>query len=155
MASRIVVLRKGNVEQIGAPLDLYDRPANKFVAGFLGSPAMNFLSGRISRDGAAVEIEAGISLPLPNSMPGAEGREVVYGIRPEHLNLSEAATLKIRVNVVEPTGPETQVFGSLGQQQIVGLFRERIMPATGSELALAVDANLVHLFDPQTGQRLN
>ncbi|WP_449255734.1 ABC transporter ATP-binding protein [Bosea sp. (in: a-proteobacteria)] len=155
MADKIVVMHDGIVEQIGSPLDLYDRPANRFVAGFLGSPAMNFLTGRISQDGTVVETEDGTRLPLGRPMPDTASRQVVYGIRPEHLSLEGSAQLKIRVNVIEPTGPETQIFGSLGKQLIVGLFRERITPAPGSELEVAVEASQVHLFDPETGQRLN
>src|SRR3546814_10622297 len=89
MADRIVVMHDGIVEQIGAPLELYDNPANTFVAGFIGSPAMNFLNGTVKRaDGApAVNTKEGLSLPVPPATGAREGTDVVYGLRPEHLSL--------------------------------------------------------------------
>ena len=86
MADKIVVMNSGNVEQIGAPLDLYDHPANLFVAGFIGSPAMNFVKGRIA--GGAFRADGGADLPLPGGQAnGSEGRPVLYGMRPEHFQL--------------------------------------------------------------------
>src|SRR5690349_14241737 len=91
MADRIVVMHDGRVEQIGTPLELYDRPANLFVAGFIGSPAMNFIKGVLRREDGRVAVEApdGTRLPLPPAAAGREGQEVVYGTRPEHLSLAE------------------------------------------------------------------
>jgi multiple sugar transport system ATP-binding protein len=152
MADKIVVMNGGNVEQMGAPLELYDRPRNLFVAGFIGSPAMNFVKGKI--EGGM--FRAGeVSLPLPTD-PGTarEGHPIVYGIRPEHLRLDPngvAAT----VHVTEPTGSETQVIMHLAGSQVVGAFRERIAEKPGQHLHIAPDPALVHLFDEQTGTRLN
>ena len=152
MADKIVVMNGGNVEQIGAPLELYDRPNNLFVAGFIGSPAMNFLRGEI-RGGAFWMGE--ISLPLPTGGGGAvEGQKVIYGMRPEHLRL-DLAGVAATVHVTEPTGSETQVIMHLGAVQVVGAFRERIMEKPGQTLHIAPDPALVHLFDEQTGTRLN
>ncbi len=152
MADKIVVMNGGNVEQIGAPLDLYDRPNNLFVAGFIGSPAMNFLRGEI-RGGVFRTGE--ISLPLPDGGGGAaEGQRVIYGMRPEHLRLDPAGVAAI-VHVTEPTGSETQVIMHLAGTQVVGAFRERIMEKPGQTLHIAPDPALVHLFDEQTGTRLN
>src|SRR5579871_2546924 len=106
MADKIVVMNSGNVEQIGAPLDLYDRPDNVFVAGFIGSPAMNFLRGSV--EGGSFRAEGGEALPLPGARNGSEGRPAVYGVRPEHFQLSPSG-LPAVVHVVEPTGSETQV----------------------------------------------
>ena len=106
MADKIVVMNGGNVEQIGAPLDLYDNPANLFVAGFIGSPAMNFLNGKV--DGGAFRSDQGTALPLPDTMGISDGSPIVYGIRPEHFQLSGGG-VPARVNVIEPTGSETQV----------------------------------------------
>ncbi|MBV8097274.1 MAG: sn-glycerol-3-phosphate ABC transporter ATP-binding protein UgpC, partial [Acetobacteraceae bacterium] len=120
MADKIVVMNSGNVEQIGAPLELYDRPANLFVAGFIGSPAMNFLKGTI--EGGAFRGE-GITLPLPNGAGTVEGTPVIYGIRPEHFQL-RGDGLPARVHIVEPTGSETQVMAHLGDTPVVCAFRE-------------------------------
>ena len=152
MADKIVVMNGGNVEQIGAPLDLYDRPNNLFVAGFIGSPAMNFLRGEI-RGGVFRTGE--ISLPLPDGGGGAaEGQRVIYGMRPEHLRL-DSEGVEATVHVTEPTGSETQVIMHLAGTQVVGAFRERIMEKPGQTLHIAPDPALVHLFDEQTGTRLN
>ena len=152
MADKIVVMNGGNVEQMGAPLELYDRPRNLFVAGFIGSPAMTFVKGKI--EGGM--FRAGeVSLPLPTD-PGTarEGQPIVYGIRPEHLRLDPNG-LAATVHVTEPTGAETQVIMHLAGSQVVGAFRERIAEKPGQHLHIAPDPALVHLFDEQTGTRLN
>ena len=112
MADKIVVMNDGRVEQVGAPLDLYDQPANIFVAGFIGSPAMNFLKGKVdAADGRPVFLaDGGAVLPLPDVAAEA-GRPVVYGIRPEHIAIGEGG-MPARVSVLEPTGSETQIFAS-------------------------------------------
>jgi len=154
MADRIVVLHDGIVEQIGSPLDLYDRPTNLFVAGFIGSPAMNMLKGRLKVDGIAqFVIDDGVALPVSNVPSGSDGRPVIYGIRPEHFSLGGA--LSAKVSVVEPTGSETQVFAQIGDQKLLGVFRERVSVAPGEILALTPDAGAAHLFDAETGLRLN
>ncbi len=157
MADKIVVMNSGNVEQIGAPLELYDRPANLFVAGFIGSPAMNFVRGRI--EGGAFR-SGSVSFPLPPGAPTGHTGDVVYGIRPEHLRLDPAG-IAATIVVVEPTGSETQVimkFGDatmLGETRPVGAFRERIADTPGAILHVSPDTALVHLFDEATGARLN
>src|SRR5580693_6012328 len=125
MADRIVVMRDGVVEQAGLPLDLYDRPSTLFVAGFIGSPAMNLLKGAIRVNGKpSFMTESGVNLPLASAPSGADGRPCIYGIRPEHLALG-GGPMKAEVSVVEPTGSETQLFAKVGGQKIVGVFRER------------------------------
>jgi len=151
MADTIVVMNAGNVEQAGAPLDLYDNPANLFVAGFIGSPSMNFLKGRV--EGGAFRSEGGMAMPLPSSGGPAEGRKAVYGVRPEHFMLAGDGW-PARVNVIEPTGSETQVLADLGGTPIVCAFRERVSARPGETIRLAADPALVHLFDADTGQRL-
>jgi multiple sugar transport system ATP-binding protein len=151
MADRIVVMREGNMEQIGAPLDLYDRPETLFVAGFIGSPAMNMLEGRI--DGAVFRSGA-LELPLPATPAGAAGRAAVYGIRPEHIRLASDG-VPVEVIVVEPTGPETQVVAKLGDHEITCVFRERLQAGPGETIHVLPDPALVHLFDRDTGRRLN
>jgi multiple sugar transport system ATP-binding protein len=151
MADKIVVMNGGNVEQIGAPLDLYDRPTNLFVAGFIGSPAMNFLKG----EAAGGQFRSGgFDLPMPTVTRGSNGRKLVYGVRPEHWRL-DGGGVGATVVVVEPTGSETQVFARLGDQQIVAAFRERVSARPGEILHISPDPAVVHLFDEASGMRLN
>ncbi|MBX6426224.1 MAG: sn-glycerol-3-phosphate ABC transporter ATP-binding protein UgpC [Variibacter sp.] len=155
MADKIVVMHDGIVEQIGAPLDLYDRPANLFVAGFIGSPAMNFIKGRVTTDGAAAfEGPNGVRLPLATAPASSDGRPAVYGIRPEHFTIADDG-VEVEIVVVEPTGSETQVFASLGGEEIVAVFRERHPFKPGDRIRLKPNPTLVHLFDETTGKRLN
>jgi multiple sugar transport system ATP-binding protein len=154
MADRIVVMRDGVVEQAGLPLELYDRPANLFVAGFIGSPAMNLLKGTIRMDGKPFFMtEGGVALPLMSAPTGAHGRPSIYGIRPEHLTLG-GGDVKVEVTVIEPTGSETQVIAKLGPHKIVGVFRERVSARPGEILAVTPNVSAVHLFDSATGARL-
>jgi multiple sugar transport system ATP-binding protein len=150
MADKIVVMNSGNVEQIGAPLDLYDRPANLFVAGFIGSPAMNFLNGKI--EGGAFKADGGTSLPLPQTSNGPNGKPAVYGVRPEHFQLNPSG-LPAVVHVVEPTGSETQVVAEFAGASVICAFRERITAKPGETIRITPDPGLVHLFDAATGQR--
>jgi multiple sugar transport system ATP-binding protein len=153
MADRIVVMRDGIIEQSGLPLDLYDRPANLFVAAFIGSPSMNLLKGTIRVNGkATVVTEDGVTLPLASAPAGSDGRACVYGIRPEHIGLG--GDLGAEVSVTEPTGSETQVFARLGTQKIVGVFRERVVVKPGERLPITPNLENVHLFDAATGARL-
>jgi multiple sugar transport system ATP-binding protein len=154
MADRIVVLNEGLIEQAGSPLDLYDRPANIFVAGFIGSPAMNLIKGTIrAGDAPSFLTDGGVSLPLAKAPAKADGRPAIYGVRPEHFSLG--GDVMAEVAVVEPTGSETQVFAKLGGHKIVGVFRERVQAKPGERLPVAPDPSAVHLFDAATGQRLN
>ncbi|NUB45268.1 sn-glycerol-3-phosphate ABC transporter ATP-binding protein UgpC [Fertoebacter nigrum] len=153
MADRIVVMKDGHVSQIGAPLDLYDRPANVFVAGFIGSPAMNLIEGVVRRDGGVV-VEAGTDrLPAPD-LPGMDdGRRVIFGIRPEHL-LRDDAGFAAAVAVVEPTGAETHVVLRMGARDVVAVFRDRLGLRPGNTLRLSPQPGMVHVFDAETGQRI-
>jgi multiple sugar transport system ATP-binding protein len=155
MADRIVVMRDGRISQIGAPLELYDRPANVFVAGFIGSPSMNLLSGVVRRRDGAVHVEAeGENLTVVDRPDLTEGRKVIYGVRPEHLDLGESG-LSGKVVVVEPTGSETHVVVRLGSQEIVAVFRDRQSLRPGDSIRLAPQSTLVHLFDAESGERIN
>ena len=155
MADKIVVMHDGIVEQIGTPLDLYDKPENQFVAGFIGSPAMNFLKGTVKANGSATFVGPnGIKLPLGAAPAASDGRPAVYGIRPEHFTIADDGA-EAEIVVVEPTGSETQVFAKLGGEEIVAVFRERHQFNPGEKVRLKPDPALVHLFDEATGKRLN
>lgn len=155
MADKIVVMRDGIVEQIGRPLDLYDRPANLFVASFIGSPAMNFLKGEISRDGPLAFNGAGsVSMLLSGAPAVRSGDQVMLGIRPEHLKLSSEG-FPVTITVVEPTGSEVQVVGRTGGgEEIVANFRERHAFTPGETVHLTAEPGAIHLFERETGSRV-
>jgi multiple sugar transport system ATP-binding protein len=155
MADKIVVMHDGIVEQMGTPLELYDRPDNQFVAGFIGSPAMNFLKGHVRTNGVATfEGPNGVKLPLKTAPAASDGRPAVYGVRPEHFTIADDGA-EAEIIVVEPTGSETQVFAKIGGEQVVAVFRERHQFNPGDKIRLKPDPSLVHLFDEATGKRLN
>ena len=155
MADKIVVMHDGRVEQMGDPLALYDRPANRFVAGFIGSPAMNFLDGAVhGADGKrVVRTASGARLPVAEAGAAAEGQPVIYGIRPEHLELADDG-FDAEVIVIEPTGSETQLFARVGAQEIAAVFRERHDFAPGQRIRLRPRPEMAHLFDPSSGDRI-
>jgi len=156
MADRIVVMHDGKVEQVGSPLELYDRPANLFVAGFIGSPAMNFLPGTLRRDGgsARVELADGSRVGAPPTEAG-DGRAVTYGVRPEHLALgAEGEGLTAEVVVVEPTGADTHVLARAAGKSVQAVFRERHPFRPGQRIPLRPEAAKTHLFDAATGLRI-
>ena len=154
MADKIVVMHDGLVEQIGAPLELYDKPKNVFVAGFIGSPAMNFLKGVVRQNGK-MEFEGpgGARLPLAAAPAGSDGRAAIYGVRPEHFVIADDGA-EVAIQVVEPTGAEIQVVAKLGGEDVIAVFRERHQFKPGDKIRLKPDPNLVHLFDETSGQRL-
>ncbi|MDM0110623.1 sn-glycerol-3-phosphate ABC transporter ATP-binding protein UgpC [Variovorax sp. J22R133] len=159
MADRIVVLKDGVIEQVGSPLELYDRPVNAFVAGFIGSPSMNFLAGRIDLSGEAgvaqVITDDGLRLPLPGTPAVTHGHRVVYGARPEHFEITQHGDgLPAEVIVVEPTGSETQIALRVGAQDIVAAFRERVVVRPGERISVRPQAAHVHVFDRDSGLRL-
>ena len=145
LADRIVVMQAGNIEQIGTPLDLYDNPANEFVATFIGAPSMNLLDAELA-DGQ-IRI-GGQVFPGPDS-----SGKVRLGVRPEHLELADTG-LEMQVKVVEPTGSETMVFLTFAGQDVTAVFRERHAFEPGQTVHLAPDPNFLHCFDSATGQRL-
>ncbi len=152
MADKIVVMHDGVVEQVGAPLELYDAPANMFVAGFIGSPAINFLKGRREQD--RFLLDGGFSLPLPPQSDHLPSENLVYGVRPEHF-VPDAEGLPLTVAVVEPTGSETQVIARYGSQSIVCLFRDRALPQVGETIRVMPDVSRIHLFKESDGRRLS
>ncbi len=156
MGDKIVVMRDGRIEQTGSPLDLYDHPANQFVAGFIGSPAMNFLPGTLRRsaDAAHIELHDGTRLAAPVRSGGADGQAIVFGTRPEHLTLTDGAGIPARVVVMEPTGMDTFVACRHEGSDLSAVFRERHDFAPGSTIHLLPDPQRAHLFDAGSGRRL-
>jgi multiple sugar transport system ATP-binding protein len=157
MADQIVVMRDGVVEQRGKPLELYDHPANLFVAGFIGSPAMNFLPAKLRRASGRVEVEleGGARVPAPHDAAGEDGQPVIFGTRPEHLALAPSGQgLPAEVVVVEPTGADTQVFAKIGGTEVTAVFRERHEFRAGDSIRLAPDHERTHLFDAASGKSL-
>ena len=161
MADKIVVMQDGIVEQMGAPLELYDHPVNKFVAGFIGSPAMNFLEGKLVMTGSNgsashwVETANGARLPVTTAPHGHDGQAVTYGIRPEHLEFgTDGDGIEAEVIVIEPTGSETQIVARIGTQDIIAIFRDRRAVAPGDQIHLKPRSSAAHLFDKDTGKRL-
>jgi multiple sugar transport system ATP-binding protein len=156
MADKIVVMRNGAVEQVGPPLELYDRPANMFVAGFIGSPAMNFLEGEIRTEGVGVSFVTrnGVTLPLPGATGALQNRPATLGVRPEHFVLDATRGVPSEVLVIEPTGAETQVTARLAGQHVTAVFRERIDVKPGGAIQLALAPRAAHLFDPASGKSI-
>ena len=156
MGDQIVVMRDGYIEQTGSPLQLYDHPANLFVAGFIGSPAMNFLPGTLRRAGgqASVQLADGTALPAPAGAAGDDGQPVIFGTRPEHLSLGSGGGIPTQVVVVEPTGADTFVSCRHQGSELSVVFRERHAFAPGSTIHLQPDLSRAHLFDAQSGRRL-
>ncbi|HUK14218.1 MAG TPA: sn-glycerol-3-phosphate ABC transporter ATP-binding protein UgpC [Thermoanaerobaculaceae bacterium] len=163
MGQRVAVLKDGDLKQVGTPLELYDRPANLFVASFLGTPPMNFVTATV-RDGGATLAAGGFSLAVPDKLraatAGKDGRRVVVGIRPENIleagAATRGATAKIRasVEIVEPLGHEVIVHGRVGDDLLVAKLDPHHVPQLGDSVELAVELEALHLFDAETERRL-
>ena len=159
LADRLIVMNGGVAEQIGTPLDVYREPASVFVAGFIGSPAMNFLPGTITDGGRNVTLDgSGQSLPVPSAAP-ISSEKVTVGIRPEHLDPAsrESASLEITVDVVEALGADSLVHGQLAGGREAPAMTVRVegamQVAAGDTLHLALAPERVHLFDSASGRR--
>ena len=156
MADKIVILRDGRIEQIGSPLEVYDHPANLFVASFIGSPAMNMLTGEIVKPKTGLAVKSGeVVLPLPRGAKAEPGLKVIYGIRPEHLDpVSGKGGIRAKVSVVEPTGPEIHIYADLGGEEICAITDERRELKRGTTIHLEPELDRVHLFDAESGQAI-
>jgi multiple sugar transport system ATP-binding protein len=156
MADKIVILRDGRIEQVGSPLEVYDHPANLFVAAFIGSPAMNLLKGETvaAKDGVAVQSGDAL-LPLPKSRKVEVGRKVIYGVRPEHLDpVPDGEGLPAKVSVIEPTGPEIHIYAELAGEEICAITDERLVLKRDEIIGLKPRLDRVHLFDAESGQAI-
>lgn len=159
LGDRIAVMKEGEVQQFASPLDIYERPANMYVAGFIGSPSMNFVPGMLSvqqgrsqlkLSGCEVEVEIG-------QVYGQQG-PVIAGIRPEHWQMAagdRAGDMSARVELLEPTGADTFATLSVGDQRVSMRFASSAAPAVGAALKVALDVQAISLFDPATQVRLS
>jgi multiple sugar transport system ATP-binding protein len=148
LGDRIVVMDKGHVQQVDAPLALYERPVSRFVAGFIGSPAMNFLEGTIHD--SMFRSDAGVDIPL-----GVSGsRRVILGIRPEDLSPASTGQLHGQVELAEPMGNETFLYVRVGKHELVARVEPNEAPSPGDAIDLSVNTRRVHLFDAESGRRL-
>ncbi|MCQ0986305.1 ABC transporter ATP-binding protein [Jiella marina] len=160
LATRIAVMREGQVEQIGTPREIYDNPASIYVAGFMGSPPMNLVEGRISDDGTRFQAEGGgCDFPTPANAIGGltPGRTVIAGFRPEQLfptPPAEAKAVTMEVEVVEATGAETLVIGHIGEQTIIASVKPDQAPEPGETVRLNFAPGNIRWFDPESGRAL-
>jgi ABC-type sugar transport system ATPase subunit len=157
LADRIVVLRAGRVEQVGTPLELYNKPANKFVAGFIGAPHMNFLDGNVTGVTAGnvqVALAGGLKVEVAGS--ASAGDRVLVGIRPQHLRLAAMGepALAAKVTLVEELGSETVVHASADGQKLLAVLPGQQKQKLGDEIALGFDMTSLHAFD-ENGSALN
>jgi len=149
LADRVVVMNGGMVEQMGPPLELYDKPMSLFVAAFIGSPPMNFLEGTLNTPNALI-LDDGTEVALPAPVSG-NGRTTI-GVRPEHLFLTDAGWPAV-VSVIEPTGSETQITARLGDYVIRVLIRGRTDVQPGETIHVAAKPADIHVFDTASGRR--
>ena len=156
LAQRVMVMNKGIAEQVGTPVEVYEKPASRFVASFIGSPAMNLLDGCISTSGTHFELEGGMTLPIGRSAREAIGRNMTLGIRPEHIALSSQAEggVPLVVDTLEMLGADNLAHGRWGEQKLVVRLAHQHRPTAGSTLWLHLPENHLHLFDGETGQRV-
>ena len=153
MGDQIVVMRDGRIEQVGGPLELYENPANTFVAGFIGSPAMNMLPGKIRHEEGKtfVVLHDGAKVLAKLHTLGEEGQAVFFGTRPEHLSIDPEGELAVIANVIEPTGADTFLTCSLGATPMSVVFHHRIDLKPDQPIKLKADTGHSHLFDAKTG----
>ncbi len=159
LGDRLIVINDGYVEQIGSPLEVYERPATRFVAGFIGSPATNFFNVRLSANGDMIELPSTATIPLSNAgLLDYGGKEVVLGIRPEHFEIAEEGpgSMQIKVDHVETLGADTLVHGHVGEDNTFLTLR---LPdihhfKKGTVISLVVPSEKLHLFDKESGKRI-
>jgi multiple sugar transport system ATP-binding protein len=165
LGDRIAVMKDGLIQQFGSPQEIYDNPANLFVAGFIGSPSMNFLKGELVAAGAGAgfvlkHAQAQHVLPLPQAPLALVGKEVILGVRPEQITdhstntSAQVHAIDCKINLVEPTGPDTMVYTEFNDTKIAARVHPSVHPVAGQPLRLQFDVSKAVLFDPATEQRL-
>jgi sn-glycerol 3-phosphate transport system ATP-binding protein len=151
LGDRLLIMHQGQPAQLATPMQVFEYPADIYVAGFVGSPTMNFLPGRLVRDGTAVQLDAGLLVPLPGPLAGDA---VVVGIRPEHLTLAEVG-LSVSVDLIEPLGSETLVHGRVGGAEGENIAVKLSGAVTPTEtMTVAIQFDHAHVFDARTGRRI-
>jgi multiple sugar transport system ATP-binding protein len=151
-------MNEGHIQQIGTPLELYDRPANQFVAGFIGSPAMNMMHG-VVRNGLFVASDGDLHVDGVGTLP--QGKEIVLGIRPEDIYNADGpyvpsavSVIPARVDVVEPMGNEIYLYATVGDREVVARLAPQAVPQPDAHMRLALDVEKLHFFDAGTGDRI-
>ena len=163
LADRIAVLRLGVLEQFASPDDIYNRPRSRFVAGFMGSPPMNFLPGKVRADGHFIDLGVDVALPVPVALAGVAaaraGKDIVIGLRPEHVTLSsqdnEATAIPAEIELLEPLGSETLALLRLGGLTLTGRFSPDAGLKVGDRPRLALSLAHLSLFEPESGAKLS
>lgn len=161
MADRIAVMKDGVLQQFDTPMNMYNHPANLFVAGFIGSPAMNFISGHIDEEGVFTDVAKEFSIPLKSFFPvSTSTKPVVLGIRPENihgdngLNISSYSPVTITADVVEPMGSDSYLYFKIGKNNLTARLRPETAPEDGKSTTLFIDRSKLHFFNPDTGERI-
>ena len=160
LAERMIVMNAGRAEQIGTPAEVYGHPATTFVASFIGSPPMNLLRGKLDAEGAAFALESGPRIALPSAVTALAGRDLLLGIRPEHLTLAAAGEgavssgIAMVVEMVEVLGADMLVHGKAGADSVIVRLPDGAHPGFGERINCAFDALRLHWFDPATGARI-
>jgi multiple sugar transport system ATP-binding protein len=162
MADRMFIMNEGFLQQAGAPLEVYKKPNNKFVAGFIGSPAMNFIDSKIVKENGDYFIDAeSFKVKAPQAfyskIADYAGKEVIFGLRPEDLydkqffsNAAPSNTIKTKVDVIEPLGAEIFIYLTCGKYSMVGKMDTRTQIEVEQDMEVAIDMEKTHIFDPKT-----
>jgi sn-glycerol 3-phosphate transport system ATP-binding protein len=160
LADRLIVMNAGIADQIGTPMDVYDRPASIFVAGFIGSPAMNFLAAKVGADSRSVELAGAganpVTLPLATPTSARPGTPIALGLRPEHLLPASDGPIEFHIEMAEPLGADTLLHGRYGDVRELVTVRQsgHVLAQSGETRRFAIGATRLHLFDSQTGRRI-
>ena len=154
MADKIVVMNEGLVEQTGAPLDLYDKPVNIFVAGFIGSPSMNLFNASINSN--SINLGSAGSIPITRKTISENNLDIILGIRPSHMNISKNGEgLKFQIDVVEPTGADSLIYGKINDTECCVQTSERLNLKSGEIIHILPNEDNLHFFDNQSNERIN
>jgi multiple sugar transport system ATP-binding protein len=162
MANRIFIMNDGRLQQSGPPLEVYEKPVNKFVAGFIGSPAMNFINSEIIQENGECFIRAeGMKLKIPQNfnskITGYIGKKIIFGVRPEDIhdkrfvsNATSSNTVKAKVEVIEPLGAEIYIYLTCGGNSLVGKMDSRTRAEIEQDIEIVIDMAKTHIFEPET-----
>ena len=154
MADKIVVMNEGLVEQTGAPLELYDKPVNIFVAGFIGSPSMNLLNASINSN--SINLGSAGSIPITRKTTSENNLDIILGIRPSHMDISKNGEgLKFQIDVIEPTGADSLVYGRINDTECCVQTSERLNLKSGEIIHILPNEDNLHFFDNQSNERIN